>query len=71
MNIVEKIDTRGMSCPQPVLMTKNAIEKHPEGLEILVDNNTAKNNVTRFLKNLGYNISYKEEDEDILIIARK
>ena len=71
MNIVERIDTRGMSCPQPVLMTKNAIEKHPEGLEILVDNNTAKNNVTRFLKNLGYNISYKEEDEDILIIARK
>ncbi|WP_234949818.1 sulfurtransferase TusA family protein [Tepidimicrobium xylanilyticum] len=71
MNIVERIDTRGMSCPQPVLMTKNAIEKHPEGLEILVDNNTAKNNVTRFLKNLGYNINYKEEDEDILIIARK
>ncbi|GFN34847.1 sulfurtransferase TusA family protein [Tepidimicrobium xylanilyticum] len=68
---MERIDTRGMSCPQPVLMTKNAIEKHPEGLEILVDNNTAKNNVTRFLKNLGYNINYKEEDEDILIIARK
>ena len=39
---MEKLDVRGMSCPQPVLMTKNAIEKHPSGLDILVDNNTAK-----------------------------
>ena len=68
---MEKIDVRGMSCPQPVLMTKNAIEKHPEGLEILVDNNTAKNNITRFLNNLGYNLKYRQEDEDTLIIARK
>lgn len=68
---MEKLDVRGMSCPQPVLMTKNAIENHPNGLDILVDNNTAKNNITRFLKNLGYNLEYKKEDEDILIIARK
>ena len=68
---MEKIDTRGMSCPQPVLMTKNAIEKHTEGIDILVDNNTAKNNITRFLNNLGYNLKYRQEDEDTLIIARK
>jgi len=68
---VEKIDVRGMSCPQPVLMTKNAIEKHPEGIDILVDNNTAKNNITRFLKNLGYNLEFKNEEEDTLIVARK
>jgi TusA-related sulfurtransferase len=71
MSIVEKIDTRGMSCPQPVLMTKNAIEKHPKGIDILVDNNTAKNNITRFLKNIGYNLEYRQEKEDILIVARK
>lgn len=68
---MEKIDTRGMSCPQPVLMTKNAIEKHPKGIDILVDNNTAKNNITRFLKNIGYNLEYRQEKEDILIVARK
>lgn len=68
---MEKIDVRGMSCPQPVLMTKNAIEKHPEGIDILVDNNTAKNNITRFLNNLGYNLEFKNEEEDTLIVARK
>ena len=68
---MEKIDVRGMSCPQPVLMTKNAIEKHPEGIDILVDNNTAKNNITRFLTNSGYKLNFKDENEDTLIIVRK
>ncbi|SHH96197.1 sulfurtransferase TusA family protein [Sporanaerobacter acetigenes] len=68
---MEKIDVRGMSCPQPVLMTKNAIEKHPEGIDILVDNNTAKNNITRFLKNSGYKLEFKNEEEDTLIVVRK
>ena len=55
---MERIDARGISCPQPVLMAKNAIEKSPEGIDILVDNNTAKNNVSRFLKNQGYKLEY-------------
>lgn len=68
---MEKVDARGMFCPQPVLMAKKAIERSSEGIDILVDNNTAKNNVTRFLKNQGYKLEYKNEGEDILIIARK
>lgn len=68
---MERIDVRGMSCPQPVLMTKNAIQKHPEGIEIIVDNNTAKNNINRFLKNSGYKVEFKNMDDDTLIIAEK
>lgn len=66
-----KIDTRGMSCPQPVLMTKKATDSNPENITILVDNNTAKNNVSRFLKNAGYTFEVTEMDEDYLISARK
>ncbi|WP_129600734.1 sulfurtransferase TusA family protein [Anaerophilus nitritogenes] len=68
---MDRVDTRGMSCPQPVLMTKNAISDDPEKLEILVDNNTAKNNVSRFLKHTGYTFQIKEVDEDFIIYARK
>ncbi|MFO7887377.1 MAG: sulfurtransferase TusA family protein [Eubacteriales bacterium] len=68
---MEKIDTRGMSCPQPVLMTKNALDKNPKGVDIIVDNNTAKGNVERFLKNAGFKASIKEEGEDFVIEARK
>lgn len=66
-----KLDARGLSCPQPVLMVKKGIDNSPNELEIVVDNTTAKNNVTRFLKNSGYkNISYRSNEEDIFISAK-
>lgn len=68
MNI---IDTCGMSCPQPVLMTKKALEKNPEGADIIVDNNTARENVVRFLENSGYTASVTEKDDTYIIEARK
>lgn len=47
------VDTRGLSCPQPVLMTMEALKKNAEVYEILVDNHTALGNVSRFLHNAG------------------
>lgn len=66
-----KIDTSGMACPQPVLMTKKALEENSEGAQIIVDNNVAKNNVERFLKNAGYNITLTEEEDVFIIEASK
>lgn len=68
---MKKIDTCGMSCPQPVLMTKKSLEESPEGLEIIVDNNTAKGNVERFLKSAGYKATITENDDIYIIEARK
>ncbi|NLK64345.1 MAG: SirA family protein [Tissierellia bacterium] len=68
---MKRIDTCGMSCPQPVLMTKKSLEENPEGLDIIVDNNTAKGNVERFLKSAGYKTAVREEDDTFLIEARK
>ena len=51
---MKTIDTCGMSCPQPVLMTKKALDEEKDGIDIIVDNNTAKENVQRFMKNAGY-----------------
>lgn len=45
-----RIDARGLSCPQPVLMTKKGVAESPNGVEVLVDNMTACNNVKKFLK---------------------
>ncbi len=39
--MVKKIDARGFSCPQPVLMSKKGLEESPCGIEVLVDNNAA------------------------------
>lgn len=39
---MNKIDARGLSCPEPVILTKKALAVSHEGLEILVDNETSK-----------------------------
>lgn len=68
---MNKIDTCGMGCPQPVLMAKKELEKNPKGADIIVDNNTAKENVERFLNHSGYSISIKEDGDTFIISARK
>ncbi len=40
------IDARGLSCPEPVVLTKKALDIHSE-FAVLVDNETAKENVQR------------------------
>lgn len=68
---MNNIDARGLSCPQPVLLTKKAVDSKPEAVTILVDNETAKGNVLRFLKNAGYTVEVEMSGETIELQARK
>lgn len=45
------VDARGVLCPQPLIMTKRALVASTPGqpMRILIDNETSKNNVVRFL----------------------
>lgn len=52
------IDARGYSCPIPVVMVQQQIRKeHPQTLEVLVDNEAALGNITRFARNQGYSVA--------------
>lgn len=65
-----KIDARGLSCPQPVLLTMQALKQQPAPrYEILVDNPTARQNVTRFLEKSGKTVTVTENGGDILLAA--
>ncbi len=68
---MKKIDAAGLSCPEPVLLTKRALADSPKELEILVDNNVSKENVKRFLESSGYSVSIKENNGDIVIHGKK
>lgn len=54
------IDACGRSCPEPVLMTKNALASGDAAYEVLVDNKTAMQNVTRFAGQAGYAVQTTE-----------
>ena len=56
------VDARGYSCPQPVLMTKKAIETDGTPLKVLVDDRTPLQNVTRFATNAEFKVTYTEND---------
>lgn len=71
MFLLTKVDARGMSCPQPVLIAKKTAANNPKGFEILVDNNTAKENVLRFMKNSGFQVEVENINDDYLLRAAK
>lgn len=51
------IDTRGLSCPQPVLMVLQAISGGETGLlTVVVDNDCSLENVTRAAQNRGFTV---------------
>ena len=62
---MKEIDARGLACPAPVLQTKNAIEEEKlSSIEILVDNEAARQNVSRFLKSQDFEVSVQEREGD-------
>ena len=65
------IDARGRSCPEPVMMTKNAIDNNETDLEVLVDTKVAVENITRFVKNKGFNISVEENNGEYKLIINR
>lgn len=66
-----QVDARGLSCPEPVIRTKRAIEENAKEITVMVDNNVAKENVTRALESQGYRVNIKETDEDIFVHGKK
>lgn len=57
------VDANGRACPEPVLMTKKALIDHKDGLTVLVDNEVARENVTRFAENKGFQVSVETTKE--------
>lgn len=66
------IDAKGRSCPEPVIMTKNAIDENPSAnLEVLVDTHVAVENITRFVEGKGYKVNVEENNGQFKINIRK
>jgi len=57
------IDARGMACPEPVIMTKKALDSH-EVNEVLaiVDNKAALENISRMVKTLHLESMIEEQN---------
>lgn len=59
------IDTRGLSCPQPVLMVYPHLSGS-EPVDVLVDNTTSQENVSRAAAKNGWKVEAKEEGDGVV-----
>ncbi len=72
MTNINTVDARGLSCPQPAMLARQAIQKLDKGtVEVLVDSGTARENVSRLAKNAGWAVTVEEQPEDSYRIVLK
>ena len=56
-NPTPELDCQGLACPQPVILTKRALDQRPAQLTVIVDNAAAKENVAKFAASSGYGVN--------------
>ena len=64
----KEVDARGMNCPMPLIKTKKALESLTEGsVRTIVDNETAKENISKFANSMAYRFTVSESKGDFYI----
>jgi selenium metabolism protein YedF len=64
------LDVRGLACPQPVILTRNAM-KQTDRVVTLVDNETSLTNVSRMAAKAGWHVNVVEGDDEFRIELAK
>ncbi|HNW29369.1 MAG TPA: sulfurtransferase-like selenium metabolism protein YedF [Spirochaetota bacterium] len=68
--MLHKVDARGLSCPQPVINATKALESNDKIL-VIVDNQTAFENIKRLATNKGCSVSEERKPNGIYIVLEK
>ncbi len=68
---MKAIDCRGLSCPEPVLRTKDVMTDNPgQEFTVLVDNETARENVLRFIRSQKRQAEWIKREDHFLISSK-
>ena len=66
------VDARGFICPMPVVMVQKEVKAaNPQTLEVLVDDQCAVENITRYANGVGYKVSVSNEGRDYKLTLSK
>jgi len=72
--MVEQVDAKGLSCPQPVILVHQKMKELKKGtFEVMVDTDTSRENISRLAINEGWEVveTKKTEDSGYLLLLRK
>ena len=68
---MNKLDARGLSCPEPFIMIRKAMMSKEDAYEIIVDNVASRENVTRYANHQGYKVAVTEKDGEYTLSISK
>ena len=67
-----QVDARGLSCPQPVMQTRRALQDASAGeVTVLLDSMTQVHNCTRAAEALGWDVGHEEKGGEFVLTLRK
>ena len=66
------VDCRGLSCPEPVIEARQALQQASGGsVTVVVSNAVARDNVTRAANSMGWQVKVEEDGEDFKLSITK
>jgi len=72
MSTIDTLDCRGLSCPQPPMLTRQTLGKKEKGIfEVLVDSGTARENVVRVAQGAGWQVTVEEMQDGVFKLVLK
>jgi TusA-related sulfurtransferase len=69
--MAKTVDARGLSCPQPVILARKAIQAGEFPIEVLVETVTSRQNVRRASERLGCQVEVIETGDEYKLILTK
>ena len=69
--MVNEIDVRGLSCPQPLIELKKAIDAGETDIILIADDPVARDNCIRMAENEGYSVNVEEKDDEFYLKISK
>lgn len=66
-----KVDARGLSCPQPVILARLAFAKGQFPVEILVDSVASRENVCRAAEKAGLRVQVADAGDDFIVTVAR
>lgn len=68
---MKQLDARGLSCPEPIVMIRKAMMSKENRYEIVVDNPTSRENVTRYAEHQGYTVTVSQNGGEYTLTIQK
>jgi TusA-related sulfurtransferase len=71
MSDINTVDVRGLSCPEPVILARKAIQQGQFPIRVLVDTGTSRDNVSRMAQSAGCKVALETRPEGFVLTLTK